>query len=362
MIEVIDPKLVVATASAFLGTKREEAGVLAPSYLAAALRRLAGFLCPCSPRTLVRTMIESHRGLTGDENSFDELVERSIEALIAMGDLLELSDVALVGEQVRSTWLVAAPPAFVARPSGSSFILGLSADEQTPLPTEMRSRVVSRLGVRYIEPLPGEDLAMTLRELGLRELSNAAWLKCPKTVSATDLISSYDAKLSACSFSGEVPELLVLDGSHQSRSYKRRWSSPSLLTGNFVVRRPQTFGSDLWAYAQLRHGVPLKLLDLPLHGDRWRGCDAAWRIQMAIDALALRSQEYRLRSDEQGAIVDLFSPIPKWARRRLAVVGYEVNPVGCLMSFRVAAGEVATEEKFLNEMLYLSRTANEEGH
>ncbi|OQW70280.1 MAG: hypothetical protein BVN33_17660 [Proteobacteria bacterium ST_bin13] len=103
MIEVIDREAVVATASACLGTIGEEAGVLAPAYLAAAVRRLAGFLCPCSPRTLVRSMVESHRGLFADENSFDELVERSIEALVAIGDLLELSDVALVGEQVRST-------------------------------------------------------------------------------------------------------------------------------------------------------------------------------------------------------------------------------------------------------------------
>ena len=52
-----------------------------------------------------------------------------------------------------------------------------------------------------------------------------------------------------------------------------------------------------------------------------------------------------------------YTPSPKWARRRLAVVGSEVDPDGCLMSFRLAAGEVATEEKFLKEMLYLNRTA-----
>lgn len=357
MIEVVNLEAVVATASACLGTEQEETGVLAPSYLAAALRRLAGFLCPCSPRTLVRTMVDSHRGLFADEDLFVELVEKSIEALVAIGDLLELSDVALVGEQVRSTWLVAAPPAFVARSSGSTFILGLSADEQTPLPTEVRARVISRLGVRYIEPQPGEDLASMLRELGMRELSNAAWLKCPKIMSPADLIAAYDAKLSVRSPCGEVPDLLVLDGSRKTRSYRRRWGLPGSLTGRFVVRRPQTFGSDLWGYAELQDGMPLKLLDLPLHGDRWRGCDAAWRVQMAIDALALRPQEYRLRSEGQGTVVDLFSPIPKWARRRLAVVGNEVNPDGCLMSFRVADGEVATEEKFLREMLYLNRTA-----
>lgn len=357
MIELVDAQAVVATASASLGVEQEKAGVLAPSYSAAAIRRLAGFLCPCSPRTLVRAMVDSHFGLFADQDIFVELVERSIETLVALGDLLELSDVALVGEQVRSTWLVAAPPAFVARPSGSSFILGLSADEQTPLPTEVRTRVVSRNGIRYIDPLPGEDLAAMLRELGMRELSNITWLKCPKIVSPTDLIASYDTKLSTCSASGEVPELLVLDGARKTRSYRNRWGPPGFLTGNYVIRRPQAFGSDLWGYAQLQDGAPRKVLDLPTYGDRWRGCDAAWRIQMAIDALARRPQEYRLRSSEESTIFDLFSPIPKWARRRLAVVGDEVDPDGCLMSFRVTAAEVATEAKFLNEMLYLNQAA-----
>jgi len=39
------------------------------------------------------------------------------------------------------------------------------------------------------------------------------------------------------------------------------------------------------------------------------------------------------------------------------VVGNEIDPDGCLMSFRVAPGEAATEEKFLREMLYLTRAA-----
>lgn len=357
MIEVVDTEAVVATAFATLGADKNELGVLDPAYVAAAIRRLAGFLCPCSPRTLVQGMVESHRGLIVNEDGFGELVEVTVEALVAIGDLLELSDVALEGERVRSTWVVAAPPAFVARPSGSAFLLGLSGDEQTPLPAEVRARVVSRLGTRSIEPLPGEDLAALLRDLGLRELSVSAWLKCPKAVAAVDLIASYNARLESCLPSGEVPNLLVLDGSRQTRSYRMRWTPPGSLTGNFVVRRPQTFGSDLWAYAQLSDGMPLKLLNLPLHGDRWRGCDAAWRIQMAIDALAQRPQEYRLRSLDQGTVVDFFSPIPKWARRRLAVVGNEVDPDSCLMSFRLANSEVATEEKFLKELLYLSNMA-----
>ena len=356
MIEIIDQGAVIGTACSSLGIE-PDADVLGATYQCAAIRRLAGFLCPCSPRTLVRRMVECHEGLIDDVPLFEERVESSVEGLVAIGDLLELSDVALVGEHVRGTWLVAAPPAFVVRPSGSAFLLGLSADEQTPLPTEMRSRIVSREGIRSIDPGPDEDLATVLGDLGLRELSSAGWLRSPKAAAPADLIASYDSKLAARQHSGEVTDLMVLEGSRRTRSYRRRWTPPGTLSGNFVVRRPQAFGADLWGYAQLSGGVPLKLLDLPLPGDRWRGCDAAWRLQMAIDVLAGRAQEYRLRAVERGAILDFFSPIPKWARRRLAIIGAEIQPVGCLMSFLVPEAEVATEEEFLRDLLFLARTA-----
>jgi hypothetical protein len=356
MIEVVDEGAVIGAACLSLGVELDADGVLGATYLSAAIRRLAGFLCPCSPRAIVRRMVESHVGLIDDVPLFEERVETSIERLVAIGDLLELADVALEGERVRGTWLVAAPPAFVVRPSGSVFLLGLSADEQTPLPTEMQSRIVSRQGVRSINPVPPEDLATILGDLGLRELSASGWLRSPKAAAPADLVASYDRKLAALQHSGEVTDLLVLDGSRRTRSYRARWTSQGTLSGNFVVRRPQAFGSDLWGYAQLSDGVPVKLLDLPLHGDRWRGCDAAWRVQMAIDEIAGRPQEYRLRAVEGGAILDLFSPIPKWARRRLAIIGIEVQPAGCLMSFLLPQAEIATEEEFLKNLLFLART------
>ncbi|MET3414544.1 hypothetical protein [Methylobacterium sp. 1030] len=357
MIEVITSDAVIENACASFGIAPGDAGLLDESYLAAALRRLAGFLCPCSPKTVLRAMVESHLGLVSDAAAFSERVETIIETLVFAGDLLELADIALEGDATKSTWLVAAPPAFVARESGSVFILGLSADEQTPLPIEMRSRMSLRRTIRSIDPSPGEDLAAALRGLGLRELSNTAWIRCPRAVNATALVAAYDTKLAAQRSSGDIPDLSVLNWSRKTRSYRARWTGPEALTGQFVVRRPQTFGANLWGYAQLRDGVPLKLLDLPLHGERWRGCDVAWRIQMAIDSLAGRPQEYRLRAAEDGARFDFFSPIPNWARRRLTLVGEEVDTAGCLMSFLVPAREVAAKERFLSQLLYLSRAA-----
>ena len=353
MIEIVAADTVMGVARASLGLPEDVAG-FDEAYIAAALRRLAGFLCPGSPRTLLRTMVDSHRGVV-DIDVFATRVEAVIETLVSIGDLLELGDVALEGEEVRSTWLVAAPPSFVVRGNGDAFILGLSADEQTPLPTEMLARVRSNRVIRSIDGQDDEDLSAVLRELGLRELSVAGWLRTPRGDDAPALLATYRTKLAACAPSGDVPDLLVLDGGRRTRSYRRRWGPAGGLTGNFVVRRPQTFGADLWGFAELADGFPTRLLDLPLAGDRWRGCDAAWRIQMAIDALAGRPQEYRLVKCDGGSRFDLFSPIPSWARRRMTVMGLEVEPAGCLMSFLVPTEEVAGEEAFLKDMLYLSR-------
>lgn len=357
MIKVISPDEVLGTARASLGLAETSHATLDEGYLASALRRLAGFLCPCSPKTLLRSMVDSHRGLMGDETAFSEQAEDVIEKLVAIGDLLELRDVTLEGDAVKGTWLVAAPPSFVARPNGGAFILGLAADEQTPLPTELRARISYTRAIRFIPPDGSGDILGSLRELGVRELSEASWLKTPKKLSAIDLLSTFNSRLSAQTPSGEVPDLQVLDGSLPTRSYRRRWGSSGSISGRYVVRRPQAFGADLWGYAELRDGEVLKLLDLPLPGDRWRGCDSAWRLQLAIDALADRPQQYRVIEGERLRL-DLFAPIPLWARRRLSIVGEEVDPAGCLMSFEMAANDAAAEERFLQEQVYLVRSSD----
>lgn len=353
MIEEVSADGLIRATRSILGLPGESCEIDEP-YIAASLRRLAGFLCPCSPSTLIMAMLESHLNFANKEE-FRVRVATTVETLVAIGDLLEVGDVSFQEDSFKGTWLAAAPPAFVARDSGSVFLLGLSADEQTPLPSEMRSRVAVARAIRSIDPEPNEDLSVILRELGMRELSLSSWLKVPKWLSAKEVVAAYNAKLDSRQRSGEVPDLLVLDGGLDTRSYRRRWTVPGSLSGNFVVRRPQAYGADLWGYAQLSNGEPEKLLDLPVLGDRWRGCDVAWRLQLAIDHLAGKPQEYRLVSDNDGCRVDLFSPIPLWGRRRLAVMGQEVEPGGCLLSFAIPSGEVVSETRFLEEQLFLSR-------
>jgi hypothetical protein len=86
MITVVSPAVVVESARQALllpaGAHADDA------YWIATLRRLAGCHCPCSPRTLIASVIESHRNLVAVDDSLIEQIARLIDSLVAAGDLL----------------------------------------------------------------------------------------------------------------------------------------------------------------------------------------------------------------------------------------------------------------------------------
>lgn len=350
MISVIGPAAVIGSVRQ---TLRLPAGAHTDdAYWIAALRRLAGFRCPCSPRTLIASVIESHRYLVAIDDTLVEQIERLIDALVATGDLLELSDVTTLDETVKATWLFAAPPTFIIHPSGASFLVGLTADDPLPLPAELRERVKTRGVARMIDAREGEDLPLLLDGIGFRQLSLDTWLKMPKQQDAGSLIASMDARLGARSTISDTTDMRILDWTVETRRYRDRWRGPLRQTGSFIVRRPQAYGADLWAYGRFNLGQLEALIDLPLPGSRWRGCDSAWRIQLALDARAGRPQRYRVRRADGYSEFDFFFPLPSWARRRLAVVGEELRPENSLMSFRVPVNQADAERAFLRDYLY----------
>lgn len=156
MISVVTDVDVLATSRTSLGLPIP--GEIDEIYIAASLRRLAGFMCPCSPKTLIGSMVDSHRSMKQIDNDFLDRIESVLESLVAIGDLLELRDVTTLDETVKSTWVFAAPPSFVLRPSGNAFLLGVSADEATPLPVDLRGRIKYRGVARSIDPMPSELL------------------------------------------------------------------------------------------------------------------------------------------------------------------------------------------------------------
>ena len=258
-----------------LGMPSGQNVVLDDALLAALTRRSAGIHCPCSRATLRASLLECLHGLPTDYDSLPEAVERVIEALIVSGDLLELADVVIDDSDVRQTWVFSAPPSFVVRPSGSAFLLGIVPDQDSFLPSTLTGRVLPRGYTRVLEPLPGEDLPRQLRELGLQQLSDSAWLKSPRTEDPADLLGRHQRLLASQPPITGIPDVQILDSARPVTYYRGRWTDPKDQEGMFVARRPQEFGAPIWCLVELKGGEPIRLLDLPLARTRWRGCDAA---------------------------------------------------------------------------------------
>ena len=330
---------------------------------AGALRRAASFLCPCSATSLVRAVLRPLRGLVPSLDEAKERVEETLEAMIAHGDLLEHREIPSGGSGQSGgqtgVLLYAAPASFVARKSGAVVLLGVSSDHLSPLPDEMERRIEYIGHVRRLSASPGDDLREDLLQLGLLELSYEAWLKSPPPETAAKHAASVGRLLDAALPSRDIPGLLLLDSGRPVSYYRGRWVEPrSQTTGPFVARRSQAYGADLWCFVQLRDGHPERLVDLPLTGSRWRGCDEAWRLQMAIDAVRGDLQRYRVRQGPAAtAVLELFSPVPAWATRRWDAVGEPVPSSGCLFAYKFERSEIEEELRFARETLWLEEVS-----
>lgn len=328
--------------------------------LASLLRRSAGIHCPCSRATLRGSLLESLQYLPVNADSLPDRIDAAIEALIVGGDLLELNDVVTDDAVVKGTWVFAAPPSFVVRPSGEIFLFGIVPDQGSFLPLSLTSRITYEGYTRAIAPEPDEDLAAELHEQGLQQLSEGAWLRSPKAEAAANVLNRFERRLAAQPWAGTVSDLIILDPARPVTYYRGRWIVPKNQSGTFVARRPQEFGAPIWCFVALEGGMPVRLLDLPLEKTRWRGCDAAWHLQTAIDYCRHNPQRYRRRVERDGIRLDFFSPLPQWSQRRLMIFGRAVPPESSLFSYRLLPAEAQTEERFLQERLWLSRTEDSE--
>jgi hypothetical protein len=324
--------------------------------IANALRRAAGLFCPCSTRTLVRAVAKPLEGLVMDSDRLTESVENMLDRLASYGDLLENRD--FNDEEETSaeagSLLFAAPPSFVARQSGSALLLGIAPEQNSPLPDEIAVHVEYSNHIRRIPGNAVADLHASLRQLGLIELSHESWTKAPPPESPNRLLDRFNALLDKAPPSGEIAGLSLLDPTKPVRYYRGRWVEPRSQTGRFVARRPQAYGAGLWCYVEITDGKPIKFLDLPVTPTRVRGCDEAWRIQMAIDALRGSPQRIGVRRGSRtDSILDFYSPVPMWAQRRWDSIGSPALNSDSLFSYCFNAREVSEEIEFAREMLWV---------
>jgi hypothetical protein len=358
-VRVLSATDVHALSVGALGLDAEVLDLESPEALAALVRRAASFAAPCSPRALRGAVLRALGGLTASgPDAREELrasIDEMIEALTSYGDLLELP-AADPNDSAATRTLYLAPPTYVCI-DDVLFLLGGALDGGDAVPSDLRAAVECRSHTRRMRPGDAAEVSKRLRAIAWVELRRDLWLPAPVHEAPEQVVARANAALAAKPTAGEVPGLTVLDTEAPTTDYRGRWAEPTRKTGRFVARREQRYGADLWSYVELANGTVTHLVDLPL-GARadMRPCDAAWHLQMAIDAIAGRPQRYRRRpAPPAGAVlVDFFSPVPLWARRRWDVLGEEIARSGSLFAYRFPADVFADVERTLHSDLWLA--------
>lgn len=359
MITEIQRRDVLLNCRSSLGLPGNQA-FLDDVLLAGLLRRCAGIQCPCSRTGLRSVLVESLDYLDDNKETLSDRLDKLIDDLIVGGDLLELAEVATDNPDVKGTWVFAAPPSFIVRPSGTIFLTGIVPDQDMFLSTSLAARLIYEGCTRSIMPESGEELTAALSAQGMQQLSEAVWLRTPNTETPENLLGHFEVRLAAQSPCGTITNLEILDPLNSVTYYRGRWTTPGKHTGKFVGRRPQEFGAPIWCFVELADGVPERLIDLPLSGFRWRGCDASWHLQMAIDHCRGQPQRYRRRNTETTVCFDFFSPLPQWSQRRFIIFGKTCPREKSLLAYEIPHREAENEERFLQERLWLVRTEDNE--
>src|SRR2546423_6596671 len=123
VIRIIDIAEVQQYAVKVLGLDPSACDLTMAEAIAGALRRAAGFLCPCPKKSLLQAVLKPLQGIAHNDGNLADTVEDILEALIAYGDILEEREVLNGDRENRNTLLYAAPPSFVWRQNRSAFLV-----------------------------------------------------------------------------------------------------------------------------------------------------------------------------------------------------------------------------------------------
>ncbi len=339
----------------------DDAGVdlFSTEALAGSLRRAASFNCPATPTTLIRAVLDTLRGLPGYDEAIRAQLATLLDALIGVGDLLELPSADPDGPK-RLIYL--GHPAFIRRSSGAYVLIGVRPDGEPLATSDLADHIEFDGHLRVVRAGLGLDELMAANDIAERNVSQ--WLHSPRLRSASEVVAEYAARLAAAGPSGDIDGARIIDPDAPIDYYRGRWrAAKSGDSGVFVARRPQAYGADLWCAAQLGDGRFVRLVDLPLFGSLVPAADEAWELQAAIDAERGHRQRVRSRptSDTAYTALDFFSPLPGWAQRRLDLFGTPLLAArGALFSYSLPANEVAEELDFLTQRLWMSTDTESE--
>jgi len=321
-----------------------DANVADVELFAAVLRRAASLQCPTTPNELLTS---AARALC--LNSVDALTE-ILDSVIASGDLVEWPELS-AGIRRRTIFLGA--PSFVRRDSGDVILIGTRPDATSLVGEELSARVEMIGHLRWLPNASADDVS-GLKEYGLREITDFHWLGHKEPRDAQILIDEYDALLQREQPSGDIEELSVLDPNTSTNFYRGRWRiADHDMNGQFVSRRGQGYGADLWCYVQVREGRAERFVDLPIDPQN-RGCDEAWQLQAAIDKINETPQRIIFQSTGNGRVkLGITMPPPRWLQRRWDLLGKPVKVRGALSAYEFRAQHVRDELKFVKEHLWM---------
>lgn len=333
----------------------EAVGVAAPGdvvqLLKPALRRAAYVLAPSARADLIRFVVEP----LAPFGELREATEAALDDLIIYGDILEMRRLSQEDWGAPAEVLRPAPPTFVRRANGDVMILGVAGDHSSALTPDLETQLRDDGPVRRLEAKGDTGLPAHLKLLGFAQLSEQAWLRTPNQESAAAYLAHWRATLDAApALTNMVDDLEILDSARDPRFYAGRWRAPDSKDGVFVARRPQLYGARLWSLVEMQGGRPHRLIDLFADDDRQRPCDFAWRIQAALDSLRGTPQRLRVRRSASTAWIDIFSPLPAFAERRLALVGGKIAGSKCLYSYEIPTDHLVAETSALGSMMWMT--------
>jgi hypothetical protein len=280
-------------------------------------------------------------------------IEDMVAAMTAYGDFIELP----ADQGHNGTLLAAAPPRFVARQSGAAYIMGIAPDNVSFLPPDIELRVEHHSHVRRLTSVNGENsIAAILKHAGLAQWAERQWLYAPPKQSAAQVLSQLEARLCGTGIAGDINDLEILDPSMPPDFYIKRWRKADRQTGLFVAKRPKTYGSPLWCYVALDAGRPAQVIDFPTPGTPHRGCDEAFYVQAAVDAVRGTPQFFTVSSEQsEVTLVRFFSPLPEWVTRRLDIFGSaRGRSTGGLLAYSLPVAEAGQELEFLKSQLWMT--------
>ncbi|MFJ9946658.1 hypothetical protein [Kitasatospora sp. NPDC091207] len=331
----------------------------APEAICSSLRRAASFLCPTTPRELVDAVMEVLGPLDVSSAATRGQLATQLDLLVAIGDLVELPNRMDLGRRK----LYLAPPSYVTQAPGRYLLLGVRPDGLPLLDESVGGDVRHEGHVRSIE-LDATTGPARLHAAGLHAISMHDWRRQPSVASATSVVGGMRQRLDRAAQSGLVRDLKLLDPESSILHYRARWRRPvDGDCGDYVARRPQAYGADLWSFVRVESGQPLALIDLPTDDPAGSACDEAWRLQAAIDATRGEPQAVRIRpagGAPGSRTLDLFGPVPGWAQRYLELVAVPVPPArDALITYRVPLWAIGELTEFFTDMLWMH--VNDEG-